>query len=221
MSIPPVTPLAYEGAIAVPYITRTFDPNSGNYSFDVPTIWVNTSAGRAWILVAKPQNVADWLLFTGGSGSTLQIDTPDGAMVQPSGGIINFLNGTGTSITGSGNNITFNSMGGGISWVNVTGATQTLTPGDGYVANHGTLLTFSLPATANFGDYYAIAGHGAGGWTIAQNAGQSIVCGTLTSTVGVTGSVASTNIQDSIQLLCIVANTTWKALEWQGNITVT
>ena len=221
MSIPPVTPLAYEGTVAIPYINRTFDPNSGNYQFDVPTIWINTAAGRAWILVGKPQNVADWLLFSGGSGSLLEIDTPDGSMVQPSGGVINFLNGTGMTITGSGNNITFNSLGGGFTWISVTAATQTLAPGDAYVADRASLITFSLPVTAAFGDAYIIAGHGAGGWTIAQNASQSIICGTSTTTVGVAGSVVSTNIADSIELVCISANTTWKALMWQGNPTVT
>ena len=220
MNIPPPGPLAYDGVVAIPYINKTFDPTSSNYQFDVPTIWINTSTMNAWILVAKPQNVADWLLFTGGAGSLLEIDTPDGATVQPSGGIINFLNGTGMNITGSGNDITFNSTG-GFSWVNVTAATQTLAPGTAYLANRASIITFSLPATAAFGATYLVAGYGAGGWTIAQNAGQSIIVGPLTSTVGVGGSVASVIQSDSIELVCVVANTTFKAINTQGNVQVT
>lgn len=219
-NIAPPSPLAYEGQVAIPYINRTFDPNSTNYQFQVPTIWINTATDLAWILVSKPQNVANWLLFTGGSGATIQVDTPDGAMVQPLVGIINFLNGTGMNITGSGNNITFNSTG-GFSWIDVTAATQTLAAGEAYLADRGTLITFSLPVTAAFGDTYIIAGYGAGGWTLAQQAGQSIIVGPLTSTVGVTGGIASIISSDLVEIVCVVADTTFKVVNIEGNIQVT
>lgn len=219
-NIAPPSPLAYEGQVVIPYINKTFDPDTSNYQFQVPTIWINTASDLAWILVAKPQNVANWLLLTGGSGATIQIDTPDGAMVQPSGGIINFLNGTGMNITGSGNSITFNATS-GLIWVDVTGTSQTLAPGTAYLANSGSLITFALPATAAFGDTYTIAGYGAGGWTVSQGSGQSITVGNLVSTTGVGGSVASVIHQDTIEIVCVVANTTFKVINIQGNVTVT
>lgn len=100
----------------------------------------------------------------------------------------------------------------GVSWTNVTGTSQTMVADGGYVANNAGLVTLTLPATAAFGTFLYIQGTGAGGWTIAQNAGQSIHIGNVASTVGAGGSVASSNQFDSLILLCTVANTTWCAM---------
>jgi len=221
MSIPPPTPLSYEGSVAVPWIIRNFPPTTAFNNFDVPTIWINPLAGTSYILVAKPLGVANWLLMSGGSGSTIQIDTPDLAMVFPVAGVINFANGTGMNITGAGNTVTFNSTtSGGFTWVNVTGTTQTLVNSFAYLANNAGLVTFSLPATAAFGDVFIIAGYGVGGWTLDQAGGQSVVVGAQTSTVGVAGSISSSFRQDTVQIVCAVANTVFKVINLQGNIQV-
>jgi len=81
-----------------------------------------------------------------------------------------------------------------------------------YVSNNAALVTLTLPATAPAGSVIRILGLGAGGWTIAQNAGQSITVGGSTSTIGVTGSVASSNQYDTVKLICIVADTEWSVL---------
>ena len=62
-----------------------------------------------------------------------------------------------------------------------------------------------------------------GAWSIAQNANQQINVGSASSTVGVGGSVASTNAGDCIELLCTTsgASTVWRALSYVGNLTVT
>jgi len=80
---------------------------------------------------------------------------------------------------------------------------------NGYVSNNAGLVTLTLPTTAAFGTAISIIGKGAGGWAIAQNSGQNVQVGSVSSTVGAGGSVASTNRFDSIDLLCTTANTTW------------
>lgn len=217
MSIPPPGPLAYEGAIAIPFIIRNFAPSSSNNTFGVPTIWIDPANEAAYMLVSKTLGVADWLSL---GNAVQEIDTPDGTHVLPSAGVIAFANGTGMNITGSGNTITFNSSGGGLSWTDVSGVTQALAAGNGYVANNGAQIAFSLPATAAFGDFFIISGYGAGGWTISQGAGQSIIVGASTSTIGAGGSVSSTNRYDTIQILCVATNTGFKAVDWAGNLTV-
>ena len=222
MSIPPPGPLAYEGSVAIPYIVRNFPPTTANNGFSVPTFWIDPEGGLGWILLGKAFGVADWALMASASGDIASIVTPDGDTALPSAGVINFLNGTGmniTSVNGS-NNITFNSEGGGFSWANVTGATQTLIAGNGYVADRGSLITFSLPATAAFGDSYSIVGLAAGGWIVSQNSGQSIIIGNQTTTSGAAGSLASSLASDVITLLCVAANTTFKVIDSIGNITV-
>jgi len=90
----------------------------------------------------------------------------------------------------------------------------------GYFANNASLVTLTLPTTAAQGDIVRVAGVGAGGWKIAQNAGESIKVTTATSTVGVGGSVSSSDDNDCIELICIEANNTWLALSMIGNLTV-
>ncbi len=106
-------------------------------------------------------------------------------------------------------------------WNDVTGSTVTMAAYNGYVANDGaTLVTATLPTTAAFGSTIQVQGFGTGLWTIAQNAGQSIRFNAVSSTTGVTGTVSSTSRYDSITLLCVVADTTWIATLYTGNLSV-
>lgn len=106
-------------------------------------------------------------------------------------------------------------------WNVVTGTAQAISVFNGYIANNAGLVTLTLPATANAGQWFRVTGLGAGGWKIAQNAGQTIHLGSLATTVGAGGSLASTNQYDGIEVLCVVANTTWVVPGGpQGNITV-
>lgn len=129
--------------------------------------------------------------------------------------------GAGISIANAAGSITISGTGSGIGWTEVTGTTQVMAADNGYVASNAGLVTLTLPATAAFGTIINIVGKGAGGWKIAQNAGQNIQLGSTSSTVGATGYIESTNRYDSIELLCTTANTTWTVLGGpQGNITV-
>lgn len=134
---------------------------------------------------------------------------------------LSFVAGSGITISQSGATIVISSSGSGLGWVEVTGTSQAMAVNTGYVANNAGLVTLSLPTSSSFGDVINIAGKGAGGFAISQAAGQTIHIGSSATTVGVGGSLASTDQFDSIQLLCIVANTTWTALGGgQGALTV-
>lgn len=110
--------------------------------------------------------------------------------------------------------------GGALTWNNVTGTNQAASSNDGYIANNASLVTVTLPATSAVGDILRIAGAGAGGWQLAQNAGQTIHFGTLATTTGTGGYLASVNQYDAAELVCTTANTTWSVISSQGNITV-
>lgn len=129
--------------------------------------------------------------------------------------------GAGISIANAAGSITISGTGSGIGWTEVTGTTQAMAADSAYVANNAGLVTLTLPATAAFGTAIVVLGKGAGGWSIAQNAGQTIHVGSMASTVGVGGSVSSTNQWDSISLICVTANTTWSIYGApQGNLTI-
>ena len=106
-------------------------------------------------------------------------------------------------------------------WINQTTTPVNLVADKKYVTNNGaTLTTFTLPTTSAFGTTIEIAGFSAGGWTLAQNSGQSINFGNEATTTGVGGSLSSSNKNDYIRLLCVTANTTWNVVGSIGNITI-
>jgi hypothetical protein len=106
-----------------------------------------------------------------------------------------------------------------VTWSTVTGTTQTIVSGSGYVANSATRITFTLPPTAVLGDQVEVLGQGAGGWRIAQITGQSIVYGDLTSTSGTTGYVESTHSKDAI-ILRALSSTQWQVVSAVGILDV-
>lgn len=92
---------------------------------------------------------------------------------------------------------------------------------NGYLQTVGSLTTFVLPTTSNFGDKIAVMGSSPGGWIITQGAGQQINIGSVSSTIGMGGSVSSTDQHDSIELICIQANLVWQVNSApQGNLTI-
>lgn len=272
-NISPFGPLAYRGAVAIPFINRTFPPNSTNIQFPVPTIWIDTSSKDAYILVSVDLGTAEWVPIGGLPGQVEKIavdaSTPPGTdPVDPDASQTITVTGgqVATGVIGT-NVIRTNSLAAstytieiqrstavsatdlavngvchfdsadftvdangfvqlsgssGFIWneISVVGPTSMVT-NNGYVANNAGLVTLTLPITAAFGTVIRVSGKGAGGWSIAQNASQSIRVSGSTSTVGVGGSVASTNQNDCIELLCITANTTWISLSTVGNLTVT
>ncbi len=128
--------------------------------------------------------------------------------------------GAGITITNGAGSITVSADGGGLTWNEETGTSDTLVVDNGYVANNAGLVTFTLPDTAGFGSILRIVGKGAGGWLIAQNAAELIHFGSQDTTTGVGGSLASTGQFDALEIVCTVADVEWTVLSSIGTITV-
>lgn len=82
----------------------------------------------------------------------------------------------------------------------------------GYIVDSASIVSLILPELSEIGTIISVSGFGAGGWIINQGEDQSIIIGNMTSTVGVSGSVASTYQSDSLRLLCVEENLTWTTL---------
>ena len=122
--------------------------------------------------------------------------TPTAATLTPATGIFisNSAGGITIGVTGSGN------------WVDQNSSSVTMGANTGYtIDNGGSLVTLTLPAAANLGDFIEINGLSSGGWKIAQALGQIIHYGNAATTSGVGGSLASTNQYDCARLRCAVA----------------
>lgn len=151
----------------------------------------------------------DGQLIIGATGAA-----PAFADLTSSGGTITITPGANTL------NIDVASGGGMLQWTEVTGTSANMAVNNGYIANNAGLVTLTLPVTAVIGDIIRVTGKGTGGWSIAQNAGQTIFFGTSTTTTGVAGSLDSTEDRDTVELVCVTANDDWNVLSSVGNITV-
>jgi len=102
---------------------------------------------------------------------------------------------------------------------NVETSSAAMSSNNGYITNSSGLVSLSLPFTSSIGDAIAVSGQGTGGWTITQIAGQQIFIGNASTTLGIGGSLSSTNQYDSLRLVCIVANYMWTTTGGvQGNL---
>lgn len=157
-----------------------------------------------------------------GGSNVLTLTGNSGGAVGPSGGNINIVGTGGVTIAGNPgtSTLTVSVSGSGMTWNLISSTTATMSSNNAYVANNAGLVTLTLPATAAFGDVIQVVGKGAGGWSVAQNAGQTIHFGTFNTTTGVGGSLASTQTYDSIEMVCIIANTDFVVYTSVGNLTV-
>jgi hypothetical protein len=147
-------------------------------------------------------------------GITATSQDVDGATI----GVVTVQNNVGASP----NLLGVSLINGAFTWTVVSALTQALSNNHGYISNAGAPVAYTLPATATVGTVICITGLVAGsGWTVAQLASQSIQIASKTTTVGIGGGLASTDKTDSVYLVCAVANTTWIATFFTGNITVT
>jgi len=134
--------------------------------------------------------------------------------------IANLLAGSGIVIANGPGTIQISSTGGGTTWTEVTGVAVAMNPDNGYILNNAGLVTATLPVTCSVGQKIKICGKGAGGWSIAQNAGQQIHFGNQSTTAGVGGSLDSTQQYDQVDLICSVADTEFTVRQAIGNLNV-
>lgn len=107
----------------------------------------------------------------------------------------------------------------GIPSVVVTASTQALTVNTRYYINRPSLVMLTMPTMANVGDTIEIVNM-SNSWQLSQSAGINIRIANAVTTTGAAGSIASSNVGDSITLECMIENDLWMATSVIGNITV-
>lgn len=198
------------------------------------TNWVNSTATFADIYSAST------LLYSNGANTVTGLATANSAaLVTTSSGVPTWsstmTNGqliigsttatptaatltasTGIFITNAPGSITIGVTGSG-NWVDQTTGSVTMGANTGYTIDNGaSLVTLTLPASSNLGDFVEINGFSSGGWKIAQASGQQIHYGNAPTTSGATGTLASTNQYDCVRLRCAVAGgTIWVVVSSQ------
>ena len=146
-----------------------------------------------------------------------------GGAVPPSLGNINIVGSGSVTITGnpSTNTLTISDSATAFTWNSVTTSSATMAPNNGYYVSYsGGPVSLILPTVMAFGATIQIASGTAQAITIVQNSGQQIQFGSSATTSGAGGSLSSTTIGDSMELLCVSANSLFNELFVQGNWTV-
>jgi hypothetical protein len=123
---------------------------------------------------------------------------------------------------GAGANPSYQSISGTFAWTDATNATYTIVKNNAYVTNRGGGVNYTLPASAALGDMFKIVGK-LGITTITPNAGQQLLIGSASGTIGVTGTAIATNVGDCIVFSCITAgaSSVWRANNFVGSWTLT
>jgi len=157
----------------------------------------------------------------GGQGDVESL-TPDvgDPVVADDNGNIDIVGGSGVTTVGTLNTLTININISDIPWTEVNTETQIMEINNGYIANNSNLVTLTLPSSSSVGDIIKIDGKGSGGWLIAQNAGQTVHFLNYDTTIGITGSLASTNRYSNVTYRCIEENNDWTVESVVGNLVV-
>lgn len=107
-----------------------------------------------------------------------------------------------------------------LAYVTASGTTQAMVVNTTYIQTNAALTTLTLPATAAVGDFVEIIGVGSSGWSIAQNATQSIRFLSVVSTTGITGYITSITGYCTVKIRCTTATTGWEVETASGEIDV-
>jgi len=127
--------------------------------------------------------------------------------------------GVGIAITNGAGSISIGTAGGtALSWTSIS-ASRTLTTNSGFVVASGA-VSLALPTVSSVGDVIVVLLDSGTSWTITQAIGQIIRLGASQTTLGISGSLSSSALGDSIELVCTQANTRWVSYATQGNITI-
>jgi hypothetical protein len=168
-----------------PTAAVTLPVSKGLYSVHLgDTTLTNMTAIPASVFANADVRLRVW--FNDGTNGS-QLLTPDHriaavgyamvAGVLQSGADINA--GAVTATTFSGNGAGLSGVAGALPWVVVSGTSQQAVANTGYLASNSAEVTVTLPASPAVGDIVRVSGVGAGGWRIAQNAGQSVASGII------------------------------------------
>lgn len=186
-----------------------------------------SSTTPAWSTATYPATTtANQILYSSAANTVSEITTSaNGVLITNNSSVPSLLaNGTaGYVLTAqSGAPPAWAATATAFTWSVIT-ANQTAVVNNGYICNKGSTLVLTLPASAAIGDIIRVTGiNTATGWQIAQSANQQIFFGTTQTTLGATGTLTSSAIRDSIEIVCVVAgaSTVWNVISSIGNITV-
>lgn len=128
--------------------------------------------------------------------------------------------GAGITVTPGANTITIASSATAFTWSVIT-VNQTAVVNNGYFCNKAGTLALALPAASAVGDTIVVTNENTAlGVQFTQAAGQQILIANTNTTLGATGTLTSSAVGDTLQIVCLTANTIWRVTYMVGNWSV-
>lgn len=188
--------------------------------FNIGHFWLDQTNENLYVLIKLSTTVgtlqATWVSVTT-SGSIFSITGNTGGPIFPVSNNINLVGSGNLTVSGLGDTLTISSSNDFV-W-NDNATTTIMDANNGYIVQSGDQV-FTLPATCAVGDTIHVVVGASGTWEIEQGAGQSIINNAVTTTVGAGGGYKSNEIGQSMELLCVVADTTWQVISQIGSPTI-
>lgn len=150
------------------------------------------------------------IVFSGGVEFVSEVLTDGQVVIGSTGGVpsgATLTASTGIEIANGSSSITISAALDGYDWTDATNASYQMISQNGYIADRGTLVTFTLPTNCAIGETINVMGLGAGGWRVIYGTGQYIQWGAVATTT-TTGSLSSNNQYDNVKLVCIISSGT-------------
>lgn len=196
---------------------------SSTIGFSVPTASSPININSTGIISFANNNGSAWNLNTGAGANTLNIGNSSSSSainIDSGTGAINIAETVTFGNTTGATQINISSGTGGISFslATASGTSFNFIPGRYYSTNNASLVTGTLPSTVAIGSRFIVSGNGAGGWKVAQNASQQIFTTGSNTTSGTGGSVSSGGRYDSVELVCVTANTDFVIVNSKGTL---
>ena len=105
---------------------------------------------------------------------------------------------------------------GSLTWEDVPGNFQTAVPNEGYIISNPAITIVQIPPTVPEGSVIGVAGKGLSGWSVLFSPGQTCHLGIISG-----GTLSSTNQWDSVQILCVTADTEFVVISSVGILDLT
>ena len=112
-------------------------------------------------------------------------------------------------------------MSSGSDTVVVTSSTVATTGNTNYIFDDIGSVTATLPSTCSVGTSVSFADASGNGFTLAQNSGQQIKFGYLSTTPGVSGEISSLDANAVLELVCVETDSVFIVVDSVGNFEVT
>jgi hypothetical protein len=217
-------------------VFETRDPTSDDINYPIQKMWVNTTAGKTFVLVGFDTSQgyvqANWLNITVASNDLSTLTGDDGLpvnavnsninVISAPSGAIEFANGGAGILEATvradnktiqvnlNNELSVNNS--GTYWQTVETSTQ-MQDSQGYILQiPGGNIVLTLPTTSQIGDTLDILLDGANSFTVVQGNNQIINFLNDSTTLGSTGYITSTSQGNYMRLVCTVPNTTWRII---------